>query len=202
MALKQRDGSSLPGRQHASSQGVPGAIEQLDPALDLLSPGGRISSWGYIVKLRAWHLAICAIGGAIATLSCQWLLAGPAQRYGPFDRYIVAAVVKDPTKPAFAALVDYHHGNSSSDVRAIWLGEGTPPVVGSTEPLQGWPSVVSTAQISPDQVGFGPDHRMILSVRAPAEISSDDGPCYFDEAETKAAPICLDGPGARVVVTP
>jgi hypothetical protein len=151
------------------------------------------------VKLRAWHLAISTIGGAVATLCCQWLLDGSGHRYGPFDRYVVTAVVKDPKQETYAALVDYREANSSSDVRAIWLGEGTLPAVGSTEPLQGWPVLISTSPIFAEQIGFAPDQRVIVSVSGPLEISNGTSHCYYDEVAVGA--VCLNGPRARVIVT-
>lgn len=97
-------------------------------------------------------------------------------------------------------MVSYHHGNSSSDVDAIWLGEGEPPEPRPSAPLKGWPALVSTAPIPIGRIVFAPNNRLTVTVRSPVNVSNDTGHCYFDADETGA--ICLDGSGIVVKVAP
>jgi hypothetical protein len=127
------------------------------------------------------------------------VLAATPERYGPFDRYLVDEVVKNPTSGAYAAIVTYHHGNSSADVHAIWLGDGQAPDPGSTGPLKGWPSLVSVSPIPAEQIAFATDHELVVTVPGPAEVSSDTDRCYFEAAGPNT--ICLDGAMIRVQTT-
>ena len=151
------------------------------------------------MRLRRWHLVACVVGGVLTTLACQWALGTASERYGPFDRYLVEAVIRNSNKETFAAVVKYHHGNSSADVHAIWLGEGRSPEPGSATPLVGWPALVSVSPIPVEQITFAPGGNLIVAVHGPVEVSSGTKHCYFDDIEASA--ICLDGSLIRLKVS-
>jgi hypothetical protein len=148
------------------------------------------------MKLRIWHLSASAVGGIVVTLACQWIIAAAGPGHDSVDRFAVKSVVKEPGGSAYAVLVNYEHGNSSTGVDAIWLGDGDAPTVGSMTPLEGAPVLVSVAPMSGDQLTFGADHRLAVDIRGPLEVSNDPNHCYFDDVPDRA--VCLNGRGIRL----
>jgi hypothetical protein len=125
-----------------------------------------------------------AVMAAIAFIVVVRIYIGGGDRYGPFDGYKVLRVVKNPRAEMYAIVVAYHHGNSSADVTAVWIGENAPPI-GSTEPLPGWPSFVS--QNDAFDLEWGQNGHLVVKTPAPVEIGRD---CYFSEAPLSTNLVC------------
>jgi hypothetical protein len=152
------------------------------------------------VKLRGWHLGAGFLGGAVMAIASQWVLGAFAERYAPFDSYVVQSVVKDTRSNAYAALGSYHHGNSSSVLPAIWLGTGDAPALGETPSLAGQLGLVASTPIMPEQVSFGLDSSLIVTVPRARDISRDTSHCFFDDIEDDT--YCLDAAGVILRVVP
>ncbi|WP_374369444.1 hypothetical protein [Dongia sp.] len=130
---------------------------------------------------RRWPV-ICA--GIVATLGVAigaLLVWSPG--YAPFDDFKVLSVLPDPTNKTYAAVVRYHHGNSSATVTAVWIGQGPPPSIGSSHRFVGEPSFISPG----DSVSlkWRPGGRLAVTIPSPVEISGYFGDCYFNLADVQ-----------------
>ena len=94
-------------------------------------------------------------------------------RDAPLDTYQVLAVVDDPGSTRYAAIVKYYEASCSTGLTAVWIGSTDAPAVGSTQPLDGSPALISTASISKEQLTWQPDDTLLLSVLAPTEVVPD-----------------------------
>lgn len=148
------------------------------------------------MKPLGWHLIAGALVGAVATIACQWAFGAFAGRYAPFDWFVVQSVMKDGGSNAYAALGMYHHGNSSAVLPAIWLGTGDAPALGKATSLDGRLGLVASSPIAPEQVSFGPDRSLIVTVARARHISRNSSHCFFDNVA--ADTYCLEA--ANVVL--
>jgi hypothetical protein len=137
-------------------------------------------------------------GIALDVAARSWFAA--SNSYDSVDRFKVLAVVPEPGTSRSAVIVNYENGNSSAGGTALWVIDTPAPPIGSEEPLKGRPDLVSTVPFSADQLSWRSNHRILLKVKAPANLSADDHYCFWDTPPLPT--ICLAGNGVDVEVAP
>jgi hypothetical protein len=105
----------------------------------------------------------------------------------PLDQFEALRVTPDPVSKRYAVTYQYFHADSSKTVLGIWLGIGTPPIIGSTKPAHGSPAAIWTGALEALDQTWVRGH-LVLATKDHAEIKLN-GDCLFDHDTAKM--LCL-----------
>jgi hypothetical protein len=95
----------------------------------------------------------------------------------PLDQFEALRVIPDPASKRYAVTYQYFHADSSKTVFGIWLGNGTPPAIGSTKPAHGSPAAIWTGALDVLDQTWVRGH-LVLAAEDHAAIKLN-GDCLF-----------------------